>query len=293
MSTPKTEQAAIQIRGLVKSFGRFQLGPIDLDVPAGYVTGLVGVNGAGKTSLLKAMLGLLRTDSGTVHSFTGSRTGLAAEDAGVVFDHPTVIPEWTARRSGAALAPFFPRWDAALFAELLERFRVTPSARVGTLSHGETTKLSLALALARQPRLLILDEPTSGLDPAARRTVLDLFGEFMAADDRRTILFSTHITSDLERIADHLCILSEGRVIDAGPLEEVVERYAMVRGPSPALPATARSNVHGLREVSDTFDGLIAADNTALFGPDVLVEPACIDDIVAHLSQPVDRVSLP
>ncbi|MBN9105704.1 MAG: ABC transporter ATP-binding protein [Propionibacteriaceae bacterium] len=286
-----TEPAVVEVRELRKDYGRFQLGPLDLDLPAGYVTGLVGENGAGKTTLLKAMLGLVRPDAGSVRQVGDgqARPGLDLGGVGVVFDHLVVIPEWTVSQAGAAVAPFCPSWDAGLFAELLTRFGVVSGARVGTLSRGEGSKLSLALALARRPRLLILDEPTSGLDPGARYDVIDVFAEFMAADDQHAILFSTHIASDLDRIADHLRVLVDGRLVESGPLPEVLERHAMVRGPSSALPASARAAVRGLRDVGGTFDGLIATQDTAQFGPEVLIEPASIDDIVVRLSHPAER----
>nr|WP_300148849.1 ABC transporter ATP-binding protein [Propionicimonas sp.] len=287
MNAITTDQPAIRVRGLQRDFGRFRLGPIDLDLPVGYVTGLVGANGAGKTTLLKAMLGLIRIDACTVHPDTGDGPStLAGEDVGVVFDQPTLIPEWTATQAAQALRPFSTRWDDQLFTGLIDRFRIARTGRVGTLSRGETTKLSLALALARRPRLLILDEPTSGLDPAARRVVLDLFREFMAADDGHTILFSTHITGDLDNIADHLRVIDAGRIVEAGTLDDVLERYAVVRGATTDLTAVARHAVRGLRENAGAFHGLIATADTALFGPDALIEPAGIDDIVVHLGQP-------
>jgi ABC-2 type transport system ATP-binding protein len=287
MNTTTTDLPAIRVRGLLRDFGRFRLGPIDLDVPVGYVTGLVGANGAGKTTLLKAVLGLVRIDAGAVHAdATDGPSTLAGTDVSMVFDQPTLVPEWTARTAARALRPFSARWDDRLFTDLIDRFRIAPTARVGTLSRGETTKLGLAFALARRPRLLILDEPTSGLDPGARRAVLDLFREFMAADEQHTILFSTHITSDLDRIADQLCVIDAGRMVEAGTLEDVLERYAMVRGPATALTATMRGAIHGLRAGEEAFDGLIATTDTALFGPDVLIEAAGIDDIVVHLSRP-------
>lgn len=291
MNSTVTDPAVLEVRGLCKNYGRFQLGPLDLDLPAGFVTGLVGENGAGKTTLLKAVLGLVQPDAGSVRQFGGDRgrTGLDLGGVGVVFDQLMVIPEWTASQAGAAVAPFCPRWDAGLFDDLLKRFRVASDARVGTLSRGEGSKLSLALALARRPGLLILDEPTSGLDPSARRDVIDVFAEFMAAGEQHTILFSTHITSDLERIADHLRILADGRLVESGPLPDVLERHAMARGPSSALPAAARAAIRGLRDVNGVFDGLIASRDTALFGAEVLIEPATIDDIVIRLGRPDER----
>lgn len=286
MTPATTEQHFIRIRGLIKDFGRFRLGPVDLDLPVGYVTGLVGINGAGKTTLIKALLGLVRPDAGTI-SGDGFAATLARDDVGVVFDRSTLIPEWNLSQAASALRRFAPRWDDSLFRSLIDRFGLSGGLRIATLSRGETTKAHLALALARRPRLLILDEPTSGLDPAARRATLDLFREYMAADEEHTIVFSTHITSDLERIADQLCVIGAGTIVDTGATFDLIERYALVRGPSAAL-ATGRSAVHGLRENGETFEGLIRTSDTPLFGPDVLIEPTSIDDLVVHLGQGVE-----
>jgi ABC-2 type transport system ATP-binding protein len=278
---------AISTSGLVRDFGRFRLGPLDLTIPIGYVTGLVGANGAGKTTLLKLLLGLQHADSGSMLLLgeTASEANPAVrEDLGVVFDAPFVLPDWTVSKTGRATAPFYSRWDADLFGALVERFHLAPKATVKSLSRGEGTKLMLALALAHHPRLLLLDEPTSGLDPATRRDLLDLFAEFMAADESHTILFSTHITSDLERIADHVRVLSLGRLVEAGTVDDILERYAVVRGPRRALTDHNRSLIHGLHERADIFDGLIEAAATHGFGPDVVIDTATLDDIVVHLS---------
>lgn len=285
--TTGLDTAAITTVGLVRDFGRFRLGPLDLTIPTGYVTGLVGANGAGKTTLLKLLLGLQQPDSGAM-TLLGEPVREAntavREELGVVFDAPFVLPDWTVSKTARATAPFYSRWDADLFATLIERFRITPKATVKSLSRGEGTKLMLALALAHRPRMLLLDEPTSGLDPATRRDLLDLFAEFMAADESHTILFSTHITSDLERIADHVRVLSLGRLVEAGTVDDVLERYAVVRGPRRALRDDNRSLIQGLHERADIFDGLIEASDTHGFGPEVVIDTATLDDIVVHLS---------
>jgi ABC-2 type transport system ATP-binding protein len=285
---------AISTAGLVRDFGRFRLGPLDLTVPIGYVTGLVGANGAGKTTLLKLLLGLQTPDSGSMALLGAPVDELdttVREDIGVVFDAPFVLPDWTVSKAGRAIAPFYSHWDADLFAALTERFQLAARATVKSLSRGEGTKLMLALALAHRPRLLLLDEPTSGLDPATRRDLLDLFAEFMAADERHTILFSTHITSDLERIADHIRVLSHGRLVEAGTVDDVLERYAVVRGPRRVLTDQSRSLICGLHERADIFEGVIQANATSGFGPEVIIDPATLDDIVVHLSATEQEVS--
>ncbi|HAM45831.1 MAG TPA: hypothetical protein DCM67_12525, partial [Propionibacteriaceae bacterium] len=166
--TTQLAPGAISTSGLVRDFGRFRLGPLDLTIPVGYVTGLVGANGAGKTTLLKLLLGLQHADSGSMFLLgepASEANPAVREDLGVVLDAPFVLPDWTVSKTGRATAPFYSRWDADLFAALVERFHLAPKATVKSLSRGEGTKLMLALALAHQPRLLLLDEPTSGLDP--------------------------------------------------------------------------------------------------------------------------------
>ena len=285
---------AVSVSNLTLDFGRFQLGPLDLTVPTGYVTGLVGANGAGKTTLLKLLLQLQRPDSGTM-TLLGSPVAEGSvavrEDLGVVFDAPIVLPEWTVRTAGQALSGFYTRWDASSFEALLERFGLSPRATVKSLSRGQGTKLMLALALAHQPRMLLLDEPTSGLDPASRRELLDLLAEYMAADESHTILFSTHITSDLDRIADHLRVLSNGRLVESGSLHEVTERYAVVRGPRRTLTTHQRELIHGMQERADLYSGLVATTATASFGSEVVFDPASVEDIVVYLSATDKKVA--
>ena len=157
--------------------------------------------------------------------------------------------------------------------------------RVKDLSRGQSVKLQLALALAHRPELLILDEPTSGLDPVARLEVLDVFRDFLI-EEGRTILFSTHITSDLERIADHLHVIGGGRTCFEGPLTDLTEQWAVARGPISALTSEAESALVGVRRGSaGTFSGLIRVSDTAAFGPDVLIETPSTDEAVAALTR--------
>ena len=157
--------------------------------------------------------------------------------------------------------------------------------KVKDLSRGQGVKLQLALALAHRPELLILDEPTSGLDPVARLEVLDILSDFLIAEGR-TVLFSTHITSDLERIADHLRVIGAGRIRFAGTLPDLVEQWAMARGPVSALTPEAEAALVGTRRNgAGAFSGLIRTADTAVFGPDVLIEPPSIDEAVVAMTR--------
>ncbi|WP_076463373.1 ABC transporter ATP-binding protein [Actinomyces mediterranea] len=278
---------AISCSALVRIQGGFTLGPLDFAVPSGYVTGFVGPNGAGKTTTLKSILGLVKTHAGSI-CVLGAPVGQRHERIGVVLDSLALPHEWTAKTAARTLSRFYPTWDQRYFDELLERLDVPATVKVHNLSRGQSIKLQLALAFAHRPELLILDEPTSGMDPVARLDILDLFREYMV-DERRTLLFSTHITSDLERIADHLHVIAAGRTCYAGPMTALSERLVVVRGPLASLNAKGRGVVHGLSERHGVFEGVIDVANTALFGSDVLVEPVGLDEAIAALTRRRER----
>ena len=231
---------SLELRGITKAFGSgFVLGPLDLVVPRGFVMGLVGANGAGKTTTIKIALGMVHTDAGTVDVVPHERVG-------VVFDVPAYVPDWTAAQVGRGLASFYPTWDQARFDRLLAWADIAPTKRVKELSRGMSMKLQLAVALAHGAELLILDEPTSGLDPLARSELLEMIGDFMI-DESHAVLFSTHITTDLEKVADYVTILDAGRVLAAATRDGLLDSYRIVRGPASVLDAV-RPLVRGVRE---------------------------------------------
>ena len=276
--------AAIRLDAVVRKQGTFTLGPLDMAVPSGLVTGFVGPNGAGKTTAIKAMLGMVDVESGSIRVL-GAAPGARHDRIGVVMDAVALPPEWTATAAARNLGRFYPDWDQILFKDLLRRLDVPSGVRVKDLSRGQSVKLQLALALAHRPELLILDEPTSGLDPVARLEVLDVFRDFLI-EEGRTILFSTHITSDLERIADHLHIIGGGRTCFEGSMTDLAEQWAMARGPVSALTPEAEAALVGARRGSaGTFSGLIRVSDTAAFGPDVLIEAPSTDEAVAAMTR--------
>lgn len=178
---------------------------------------------------------------------------------------------------------FFPTWDDDLFRSLLDRFDVTRHARVGTLSRGQGVKLSLAVALAHHPELLVLDEPTSGLDPVSRADLVDLLRDFMV-DETHSVLFSTHVTSDLDSLADLMLVIDDGRIAYSGTLDALREEFAMVHG-TEQLSAEAEQAVLGLRRTGARFDGLIRTPSSPLFGPTTVIDTATTDDVVVHLAR--------
>lgn len=258
----------------------FEVDGVSLALSRGSVVGLVGPNGAGKTTAIRALLGLLIPDSGDVEVLghpAGAPQALAR--TGIVLDETTAAPEWRVNSLGRRLAPFYPGWDSGRFGELLARLSVPPGQRVGELSRGQGVKLSLAVALAQSPELLILDEPSSGLDPASRRDISDLIREFML-DPTHTVLFSTHITTDLDSLADELVVLVGGRIAYQGALLDAGEEFAMARGSGTAPTAP----LIGLERSGEQWSALIRLSDSAVFGPEVVIDSASIDDIVIHLA---------
>ena len=218
------QPAPIHSQGLVKSFkGRSVLDGIDLDVPAGSVVGLLGKNGSGKTTFIKCLLGLLRADGGEARILGEDSWSLGAAGKarlGYVPQIVTLYPWMRVEQVMDYTAPFYPHWNGNLVDDLLRRFELDPSARIKTLSLGTLQKVAIIMALGHEPELLVLDEPAASLDPVARRQFLTAILE-IAADSHRTVLFSTHITSDLERVADRVAILRGGRIVYDGELDEL------------------------------------------------------------------------
>lgn len=221
---------AIEIRGLRKSFSGFALGPLDLTVPAGAIYGLIGPNGSGKSTTLDLLFGMGSKDAGSMRAAGCDHELQEVEMKRVVtYSSPdTSFAVWgKVGRVIRFVKAFYPEWDEALCERLLELFRLRPEEKIAQLSFGARTKLSLLLAICPHPQVLVLDEPTTGLDPEARQI---LFNELLrlVQDEARTVLISSHQLSDLERFADHIGILSEGRLICEGATSDLVARHRMV-----------------------------------------------------------------
>jgi len=221
---------ALEIRGLKKSFKSFTLGPLDLTVPMGAIYGFVGPNGAGKTTTIDLIFGLGMEDAGTItvlgldHRRDEKAMKLRTGYVGPELNHSV----WgRVSRLISFVKGFYPTWDDAYCSRLLEEFGIDPTARVMTLSFGTKIKLSLVLALAWRPTLLVLDEPTVGLDAISKRQV---FAELLAAvrGEDRAVFISSHAITDLERFADHVGMIKSGKLLFEGPVVDIVERYRMV-----------------------------------------------------------------
>lgn len=280
------QQNLAELSGVTKVYPRFTLGPIDLAVPAGSIVGLVGENGAGKTTALKILSGVCRPSGGTAALLGAAPDDPKARaDAGVVFEDAYFYMTMTAAQIGRTLAGIYgARWDAEYYAELLQRFALDPKQPMKEFSRGMRMKLSLASALAHRPRLLVLDEATAGLDPVVRGELLDLFLEFIQDEDH-AILMSSHITEDLEQVADSIAYLHKGRLLFHRNKDDLHERYGVLRCPPAQLAALDPGIIVHTRQGAYSAETLVsdrAAAAKAL--PEAVCDTASIDEIMRFYS---------
>lgn len=219
----------MEVRGLRKSYGDFALRDLSFGVPKGYVTGFIGRNGAGKTTTLKSMLSLISYQGEVFFGGQSLRNADYLQKIGVVMDEPLLAKEWTMDLVNEAMKIGYDRWSEEIFYSHLLRFRIDRKRKVRELSRGMKIKLMLAIALSHEAELLILDEPTGGLDPSMRDEFTDIIMEFVR-DERHTVLFSTHITQDLEAIADYIVFIDAGRLVFFGGKDEFIEEYLVLKG---------------------------------------------------------------
>ncbi|MCI9234115.1 MAG: ABC transporter ATP-binding protein [Bacilli bacterium] len=220
----------IEIKDLVKKYEKFELGRINLEIPSGCIIGLIGENGAGKTTLIKSILNIIKKEQGSIKLF-GQEIGdsnLIQEEIGVVLDNSFFPELLTAKDINSTMKSIYSKWDEKLFQKYIQDFNLPFDKAIKTLSKGMRKKLEIATALSHHPKLLILDEPTSGLDPVVRSEVLDIFLNFIK-DEEHTILLSTHITSDLEHIADQIVFIDKGKILLHKDRDELLEEYGILK----------------------------------------------------------------
>ena len=223
---------AIEIRNLVKNYGdKFTLGEINLDIPSGIIIGLIGENGAGKTTLIKSILNIIRLDKGNIKIFEKDikiNESEIKENIVVVLDN-MFFPELLMPKDiNSIMKDVYKNWDEQLFNKYLSEFKLKNNQSIKSMSKGMRKKLEIATALSHHPKLLILDEPTSGLDPVVRNEVLDIFLDFIQ-DEEHTILLSTHITSDLEHIADKIIFINQGKVVLDQSRDDLLDNYGILK----------------------------------------------------------------
>lgn len=276
----------LKVTALSKSYTDFTLDNITFHLPEGFIMGLIGPNGSGKTTTIKSILNMVAPDSGNITIFGKDHVSQEQEvkrDIGVVFDNSYFVDEWTMNDVEKAYSLFYPKWNSEKYHALLSKFRITKEKRVKDLSKGMQMKLMLACAFSYDAKLLILDEPTSGLDPVSRDELLEILSGYIE-DGLHSVLFSTHITSDLEKIADYITYINFGKLIFTGSKEEFVDRYRIINGDKKLLTPELEPKLIGIRTFATGFESLIRTqDIPELLQPETI--HATIDDIVVFVSR--------
>ncbi|TCZ75408.1 ABC transporter ATP-binding protein [Paenibacillus albiflavus] len=273
----------IEISNLTKNYSSFTLNNVSFTVPKGCIMGLIGANGAGKSTTIKLMLNITRRNEGSVKIF--GQDALENEEhikqnIGVVFDESHFHDTLKASQICKIMSNVYKEWDNELFYQYLKRFKLPVDKKVKTYSRGMKMKLSIAVALSHNPKLLILDEPTSGLDPIVRNEILDIFLEFIE-DEEHSILLSSHITSDLERIADYITLINHGEVIFSESKDDLIYNYGIFKGTNHQMKEINKQDFIGIRHTQFGFEAL-AKDcrKMAAKYPELIHDTAGIEDIM-------------
>ena len=274
----------IEIKNLIKRYdSNFQLGELSLDIPSGEIIGLIGENGAGKTTLIKSILGILQVNKGEIKIFGNDTIKNAAkikEDIGVVLDN-TFFPEiLNAKDIDSIMKSIYQSWDSKLYYDYLKNFDIPVNSIIKKLSKGMRKKLEIAAALAHHPKLLVLDEPTSGLDPVVRNEVLDIFLKFIE-DDEHTILFSTHITSDLEHIADEIIFIDEGKVLLNKSRDDILDNYGILKCSLEEFSSIDKNDFVTYKKNKYSYDILVSDRNkVSKKYKDMVVDKITLEDLM-------------
>lgn len=267
----------LELRKVTKKLDKFTLDDVSFALPKGYIMGFVGQNGAGKTTTIKLILNMLKKDSGEIIT-------IDKEKIGVVMDSPFFVDEWKLKEIGGALKPFYTNWDNEKFNRMLSDFSLDAEKKVKELSRGMKMKIMVAVAMSHGAELLILDEPTSGLDAVARNELMDILKNFIN-DENKSVLFSTHITTDLEKIADYITFISNGKILYTGTKDDLLEKYALIKGGADILSAEQKGIVIGYQETSVNFDGVIEKSKIKKFPKEIIIEPCSLDELVIRFNK--------
>lgn len=281
---------AIEFNHVNKSFGSFAIEDLNLTVPTGTICGLVGENGAGKSTSIKLLLNALRPDSGTIQVL-GTDTCDPAyvavkNDIGVVLDDAWFPETITAKQVGSIMADTYINWDSALYESYLTRFSLPRDKKFKDFSRGMRMKLSIAVALSHDPKLLVLDEATAGLDPIVRDEVVELFNEF-TREETHSILISSHILSDLEKLCDYIAFIHEGRLLFCEEKDRLLEEYAIFVGTTEQADSLLPEAV--VYQETNGLGGVRAMVRRSQVPATLTLEKPTMEDIILNLVKGAKR----
>lgn len=282
------EKKILELKGLTKHYEGFSLENIDLEIPYGCIMGLIGENGAGKSTTIKSILGLVQPDAGEVEIFGKKRSEhdeAIKEDIGVVLGELTLPVTFNGKEICRMMHGIYKKWNDELFYHYLEQFHINKNKKIKDYSRGMKMKAALAIALSHDAKFLILDEPTSGLDPVIREDVLDILREFVM-DEEHAVLISSHIIDDLEKTADYIAFIHEGHLILCDEKDRLRETYRILkcsREMLKTLSEAGKIEVEGVRENHFAVDALVKNIKLRPSDGEFVLEPAGLNDIMIYM----------
>jgi ABC-2 type transport system ATP-binding protein len=284
----------VELNNVTKQFRDFSVKDLNLQVKRGFVHGFIGANGAGKSTTIKMMMNLLKPDAGEVKVFGldyKKYEKTIKERIGFVYDGNVFYEGLNLKDIKRIVAPAYKHWDNALFSHYTSQFELPMNKSIKNFSKGMQMKASLAVALSHHAELIIMDEPTAGLDPIFRRELLGLLQELMI-DGNRTIFFSTHITTDLDRIADYIAFIHKGKLIFDKSVHDVAENYAIVKGRTDLLDQDTEQAFFHIHRAATGFEGLTddVRNAESTFGDEVVIERASLEDIMYYVKGGLQHV---
>ncbi|MCD2369370.1 ABC transporter ATP-binding protein [Bacillus sp. BS3(2021)] len=273
----------LEVKNLNKAYDNFSLNDVSFSLNKGCITGFIGINGSGKTTTIKAILGLILKDSGEIH-FLGedmdTNERKSKNKIGIVLDEGYFYEELTMKEMKNVIAPCYTEWDETVFLSYIERFNLNLNQKISTLSKGMRMKYAVALALSHHADLLIMDEPTSGLDPLIRSELMEILLDFMK-EPGKSVFFSTHITSDLDKVADMIILIDNGRILVNEDKDGLLDTHALVKGDNHFINAKTKKLFLSLHQSQYGFKGITnRKEDIKRLIPGVVMERPTIEDIM-------------
>lgn len=277
----------VEFHNVTKKRKEFSVENLNITIPKGYITGFIGPNGSGKTTTIQLMMNILQADEGDIQLFGRShKDHQVKQKIGFVYDDLYMYEEFNIKKMKSFIAPFYETWNEKLFQDYLAKFELPLRKKIKHFSKGMKMKCSLLFALSHEPEFIVMDEPTSGLDPIFRRELLDQLQELMV-NENQTIFLSTHITTDLDRVADYVVFIFQGKVIFQKSMEELQNQFHIIKGKPAMIDADTKELFSGLQKTDSGFIALFEGDPTIFdpYGGEIIFEKATLEDIMYFMTR--------
>lgn len=279
---------SIEIRNLQKNYKNFSLTIDNLHIPEGYITGFIGPNGSGKTTTIKSLLGMVKPDSGEIKILNANinKDTKTKENIAYVGDESGFLEESKISNLHKIISKFYSNWDEELYKKYINKFQINESKTYKDLSKGQKKQFELIMALSHHPRLLMMDEPTSSLDPIIRNEFLELMQDHMEMDNM-TVFYSTHITTDLDKAADYIVMIYNGKILLKDEKDEILDNHVIVKIKKELVDSSIKKEFISLKESAFGFEGLISDKRKAydIFGGEAIYEKCTLEDILLYYTR--------